>query len=216
MPGDKLAKVVQALRADGPDDLYRRMITHWPDPNDLVIGAQEHPTGLTDAGGTVDVADLALRSMWLDAMTYLPDDILVKVDRASMAVSLEARVPYLDHRVVELGWRLPTSMKLAGGRSKLPLWALLERYVPRELFDRPKMGFGVPIGDWLRGPLRGWAEDLLSPNRIADEGFLSVDRVSETWREHMSGRRNRQYQLWDVLMFESWLDSIDAPVAIAS
>jgi asparagine synthase (glutamine-hydrolysing) len=215
-PGDKLAKVVQVLRADGPDDLYLRMITHWSDPSDLVIGAQEHPTGLTDPGRAADVADLALRSMWLDATTYLPDDILVKVDRASMAVSLEARVPYLDHRVVEFGWRLPTAMKLAGGRSKLPLRALLQRYVPRELFDRPKMGFGAPIGDWLRGPLRGWAEDLLHPNRIAVEGFLRVDGVSTAWREHLSGRRNRQYQLWDVLMFESWLDSADAPVAIAS
>jgi asparagine synthase (glutamine-hydrolysing) len=215
MPGDKLTKLARALRADGPDDLYGRIVTHWSDPCHLVVGAGRETTRLTDPP-VVAVTDPVLRSMWLDAMTYLPDDILVKVDRASMAVSLEVRVPYLDHRVVELGWRMPTSMKIASGQGKRTLRGLLERYVPRELFDRPKMGFGAPIGDWLRGPLRDWADDLLDPLRIADEGFLRAEPVTSAWSEHLSRRRNRQYELWDVLMFELWLASIKDPLPASS
>ena len=153
-----------------------------------------------------NLQDPADRMMLFDLLGYLPDDILTKVDRASMGNSLEVRAPLLDHRVVEFAWRLPLRQKIRGGESKWLLRRVLERHVPRPLFERPKAGFGVPIDAWLRGPLREWAEDQLSEERLVREGFFDPAQVRSALTEHLNGTRNRQYQLWSVLMFESWLD----------
>ena len=144
--------------------------------------------------------------MLADMQGYLPDDILTKVDRAAMGVSLETRVPMLDHRVVELAWRLPLSLKVAAGRGKQVLRDVLARYVPVELFDRPKMGFGVPVGEWMRGPLRGWAEELLSEAALRRQGFLDAVRVRARWDRHQSGTSREDDSIWKMLMFQAWLD----------
>ena len=146
------------------------------------------------------------RLQYLDAVRYLPDDILVKVDRAAMGVSLETRVPFLDHRVVEFAWSLPLHLRWREGRGKWLLRRVLDRYVPRELIERPKMGFSVPLADWLRGPLREWGAELLAPGRLRAEGFLEPAVLQRFWQEHQSGARDWKYPLWDALMFQAWLE----------
>jgi asparagine synthase (glutamine-hydrolysing) len=205
LPGDKLHKLAGILACPSPEGLYWGLVSHWS-PESVVIGASEPPTVLTDRAQWANVSGFAQRMMFFDLLSYLPDDILVKVDRASMGVSLEARVPLLDHRVVEFAWKLPLSMKIRDNQDKWILRQVLYKYVPKALIDRPKMGFGVPVDRWLRGPLRDWSEDLLNKTRLKREGFFTPESIHVKWREHLSERRNWAYHLWDVLMFQAWLD----------
>jgi asparagine synthase (glutamine-hydrolysing) len=201
--GDKLHKFASVIALADGDAVYRRLITHW-EPEAVVPGVAEPKGTVWDPSLGKDMPHLLDRMQFLDLVTYLPDDILTKVDRASMAVALEVRVPVIDHRVVEFSWRLPRAAKIRHGQSKWLLRQLLYRYVPRELIERPKMGFGIPIGDWLRGPLRDWAETLLAESRLREGGLLDVALVRRHWAEHLSGHSNWQYLLWDVLMLEAW------------
>jgi asparagine synthase (glutamine-hydrolysing) len=203
--GDKLHKFAAVLPVADETELYRRLVTHW-EPAQVVPGASEPKGVLWDPQVKTEFPCLLERMQFLDLVTYLPDDILTKVDRASMAVALEARVPLLDHRVVEFAWRLPRAAKIRGGMSKWLLRQVLYRHVPKTLVERPKMGFSVPLGDWLRGPLRPWAENLLAEPRLRQAGFFDAARVRQVWDAHLRGRRNHEYMLWNVLMFESWRD----------
>lgn len=204
--GSKLHKAAGVLGAPSIDELYLRLVSHW-DPASVVLGATEPPSMLTGGQPALAGMDPVQRMMAMDAVTYLPDDILVKLDRAAMGVSLEGRVPFLDHHVVEFAWRVPQSMKLRNGVGKWILREVLYRRVPRELIERPKMGFAVPIDAWLRGPLRDWAEALLDPARLRREGYFNPEAIQLKWREHLSGRLNWQEHLWDVLMFQAWLEN---------
>lgn len=200
--GPKLAGV---LRSRDISALYLYFLSHWLDPSEIVVGGSEPTTMVTDPPFLL--RHPVEQMMAIDTVTYLPDDILVKVDRAAMAVSLETRVPLLDHRVIEFAWRLPHSMKVRDGQGKWILKQVLRKYVPDALIDRPKMGFGVPIDSWLRGPMRDWAESLLSQSRLRNEGFFDPEPIRRKWSEHLTARCNWQYLLWDVLMFQAWLEA---------
>lgn len=204
--GDKLHKGAGVLASQSVDALFLGLISHWHDPASVVINGYEPFTLLNGNAPALDGLDDVQRMMALDMLTYLPDDILSKVDRAAMGVSLETRVPFLDHRVVEYAWNLPQSMKLRDGQTKWALRQVLYRHIPRTLIERPKMGFGVPIDHWLRGSLRDWAETLLSESRLRSEGFFHSEPIRRKWAEHLSGKRNWQHHLWNVLMFQAWLE----------
>jgi asparagine synthase (glutamine-hydrolysing) len=200
-------KTVRTVR-----DLYWSLVMEWPNPEELVLGAKvgqpecvQSPPNLKDP----------LSMMYLDTLTYLPDDILCKVDRAAMACSLETRVPFLDHRVVELAWRLPLHMKIRKGVSKWALRQVLYKRVPKELIERPKAGFAIPVGQWLRGPLREWAEALLNPIRLKAEGYLHPEPITKVWQEHLSGHYDHTPKLWSVLMFQAWLEVQSKPAKVA-
>jgi asparagine synthase (glutamine-hydrolysing) len=203
---DKTLKLVQSMKAGDRAEFHRFLASYWTEPLDLVRGARELPPTRFSAPSRYPPCDDYVHWMQTrDQATYLPDDILTKVDRASMAVSLEARVPILDHRVVEFSHSLPLEMKISNGTGKLLLRKILSKHVPQELIDRPKQGFGLPIDEWLRGPLKDWAEDLISDRRLDREGFIRPEPVRRAWSEHLSGRKNMPHHLWAVLMFQSWL-----------
>ncbi|MFL6845442.1 MAG: asparagine synthase (glutamine-hydrolyzing) [Allosphingosinicella sp.] len=211
LPGEKVHKAAGVLASGSLDELYQGLVSSWREPSALVVGGSEPATLGAETMERLSGLGACERMMALDMLTYLPDDILAKVDRAAMSVSLETRVPLLDHRVVELAWRLPTDLKLRGGESKWVLRRLLYRHVPKALIERPKMGFGIPIDAWLRGPLKEWAEALLSEERLSREGYFRPEPIRRAWEAHQSGQVNMQYQLWAILMFQSWLDRRSAP-----
>lgn len=204
LPGDKIHKGADLLDVSSVADLYQAMISHW-EPSSVVLGDTHQPR--LAAKNWPDLPRLTEQMMLLDTCSYLPDDILVKVDRAAMNVSLETRVPLLDHRVVEFVWKLPGHLKRRAGETKWLLRQVLYRHVPRALIERPKMGFAVPLDSWLRGPLRDWAESLLDESRLRRDGYFDPVPIRRKWNEHLSGQRNWQYLLWDVLMFNAWLES---------
>ena len=201
---DKALKFAGLLASDSPNDVYRTLVSHWADPEDLIAGGHEPEGEIDDPTLSQRFTDLTGRFQYLDMASYLPDDILCKVDRASMAVALEVRCPLLDHRVVEFFWSLPRPLLREGHRRKILLRRILSRYVPPSLFDRAKMGFGVPIEHWLRGPLRDWAESLLSEDRLRRENTLNPAPIRRAWEDHLAGRGNHQHRLWTILMFQTW------------
>jgi asparagine synthase (glutamine-hydrolysing) len=206
-PVDKIQKLAELLPVDSPEALYSSLVSTWKAPTELVLNSREPQTILTDQSHWAKLPGFLQWMMYMDLVTYLPDDILVKLDRASMAVSLEAREPLLDHRLVEFAWSLPVNMKVRNGKGKWLLRQALYRYVPEILLERPKTGFAIPIDSWLRGELRPWAEALLDEQLLRRQGYLDPQPVRQKWREHQEGRRNWQNYLWNVLMFQAWLQT---------
>ena len=205
--GDRTSKFGSILKSKNLNEVYLKLISYWPDPASIVINGNENNSYLNSGQHKFDNLDDFNHLMALDQLTYLPDDILTKVDRAAMSVSLETRVPFLDHRMIEFSWRLPSEYKYDNKIKKILLQATLSKYVPKDLFDRPKMGFRIPIGEWLKGPLRDWAENLLDKKRLDEEGFFNSGPIIQKWKEQKSGTSNWQHHLWNVLMFQSWIEN---------
>jgi asparagine synthase (glutamine-hydrolysing) len=203
-PGDRMHKFASVLEIESPSAFYQRLVSHWTNPTSVVRGGSEPSPRAFPSH--LDLRSFTEEMMLVDVLTYLPDDILTKVDRASMSVSLETRAPLLDHRLFEFASHLPMHYKLRAGTTKWALRQILYRYVPSELVERPKTGFGIPIDSWLRGPLRRWAENLLSEKRLNDDGFFESAPIRKLWLEHLSGRHSWHYSLWNILIFQSWLD----------
>lgn len=210
-PGMKIQKFVNILDATSPQEIYRLVTAHWSSPADIVLQATE-PNYLQLTPEEWPITDsIEHQLMWIDGMTYLPDDILTKVDRASMSAGLELRTPMLDHRLVEYAWKLPLQMKIRNGSGKWILKQLLSKYVPDSITDRPKMGFSVPIGAWLNDHLRDWAEDLLDESRLRQQGYLDPPKILQKWKQHKSGKRDWGHDIWNILMFQAWLEREKMP-----
>ena len=205
--GDKVHKGASILHCKELSDVYYMLVSHWQNPTEVVFDSKEPETLLTSKKPKFLGLNSQQKMMALDSLTYLPNDILVKVDRAAMALSLETRSPFLDHRIIEYSWRIPQSLKLKNVQSKWILREILYKYVPRNLIERPKMGFAIPINIWLQGPLREWAENLLSEKSLQQYGYFNSDLIRRKWKEHLSGKKNWQNHLWSVLMFQSWISS---------
>ncbi len=204
--GIKFQKFLEVLAALNVESAYLSLTSHWKQPENLVLGLAGRKS-LGDKSPAVFLKDLKRLMMYYDMTNYLPNDILVKVDRASMSASLESRAVYLDHRLVEFAWKLPVNMLINKTGSKLILRAILKKYLPVNYWQRPKMGFAVPIDSWLRGPLKNWSDDLLSSDYLKKQGFFDHRIVREKWQEHRNGKKNWQFELWDILMFNSWLEA---------
>jgi asparagine synthase (glutamine-hydrolysing) len=204
--GDKIHKGANVLKAQTLHELYYLLCSHWQNPAEIVINSKEPSTFLTKFKPELKGLNRQEQMMALDFITYLPDDILVKVDRAAMASSLETRIPFLDHKLIEYVWKISHTHKFKKGQGKWILKKILSKYVPNNLTERPKMGFGIPIDSWLRGPLRDWAENLLDQTRLQQEGYFEKKLIREKWKEHLLGKRNWQYDLWNILMFQAWLE----------
>ena len=204
--GDLMYKFSRVLRCKTLSNAYLKLTSHFDDPTSIVLNSKILETRLSNYMFELDQFDNQQKMMIFDALTYLPDDILVKVDRASMANSLEVRTPFLDHRIVEYSWQIPHSFKLKNGQGKWILRQILNKYVPKKIIERPKMGFGVPIDNWLRGSLKDWAESLLNETRLKNEGYFDQNHIRTIWEEHISMKKNWHHHLWDILMFQSWLD----------
>ena len=205
--GYKMHKGANALEAETLSNLYYILCSQWQDPTKTVINSKEPSTLLTNLKPELKGLNSQQEMMVLDFITYLPNDILVKLDRATMASSLETRVPFLDHKLIEYVWTIPHSLKLKKGDGKWILKQILNQYVPKNLTERPKMGFGVPLGSWLRGPLRDWAENLLNEKRLMQEGYFNPKLIRDKWSEHLSNKKNWEHALWNVLMFQAWIDA---------
>ncbi len=203
--GDKLYKAANVITAANLETLYLELTSIWQEPEQVVIGAAAGSSQVREL--VPDCLDHISWMMAHDSLTYLPGDILTKVDRAAMAVSLETRAPFLDHRVFELAWRIPQKYKLQSNQGKIPLRKILYKFVPKELIERPKKGFAIPVAEWLRGPLKPWAETLITKQRIEDDGFFNYDIISRMWLEHQNGKRNWHYQLWAILIFQCWYEN---------
>lgn len=210
--GDRLKKLGLVLSQKEGKAFYRALVSLIPRPADFLREGREAPTLLERPEEWPKFEDFRETMMYLDTKTYLPGDILTKVDRASMAVSLEARVPLLDHQLVEFAWSLPIGMKVGRGQTKRSLRQVLRRYLPEDLISRPKMGFAIPIEQWLTGPLRSWAEDLLSEETIRRSGFLDPRAVRQIWKEHQDGARRHHYPIWNILMFQAWFRENQKPL----
>ena len=205
--GDRPERLARYLSAQDRTELFLLLRSQWKRPGTVVLGVDDADERRTRSGELSGIAAFEHLMMALDCQGFLPENILVKVDRAAMAASLETRVPLLDHRLVELAWRLPMNLKSRGGRKKWALQKLLDRHVPRALTERPKMGFNIPLEEWLRGPLRGWAEDMLDPDRLRREGYFDPETVRQAWSAHLSRKQAMQYHLWPILMFQAWLSA---------
>lgn len=203
--GEKLHKTAEFMAMDDVQEAYATLAGHWLRPENLVLGSKERPVPLHNPSWQPAGLNFAEQLIYNDTICYLPNDILTKVDRATMAVSLEARAPLLDRRIFEYVWTLPLSMKIRDGQGKWLLRQALKKYVPADMFDRPKQGFSVPVGEWLAGPLRDWAESLLNEGRLRQEGFLDPAMARLAWADHLEGRGSHPYRLWNILMFQSWL-----------
>jgi asparagine synthase (glutamine-hydrolysing) len=209
--GDKAYKLSETLNnVKSIDDLYFNLISIWHDSSNIIKGLDLSNSEAVNKSKkyprSLNLDEASSRMMFWDSLNYLPDDILCKVDRAAMACSLETRVPFLDHRVSKIAWQLPTNMKIRGNEGKWALRQILYRHVPRELIERPKAGFSIPLGSWLRGPLRQWAETLLSEDRLSKEGYFYPEPIRTMWSDHLRGKRDWGHKLWTILMFQSWLE----------
>jgi asparagine synthase (glutamine-hydrolysing) len=205
--GNKLHKGANVLETRKLSDLYYALSSHWQNPTETVINSKEPETFLTKLKPKLSGLNDYQKMMALDLITYLPNNILVKVDRAAMSNSLETRVPFLNHKLIEYVWKIPYSLKFRNGQGKWILRQILNQYIPKNLTERPKMGFGIPLDAWLRGPLRDWAENLLNEKRLIQEGYFNPKPIRDKWAEHLSEKRNWQYDLWNVLMFQAWIDT---------